>query len=579
MSRKKALLTQRFLILMSVLALLMFICACNEEKSEDDGPPIFQGVDGDLLDASTDGDEDSGSVIPSPDGDSILSDADIDTITADGDDKEFEQAGGSYCQSEVYCPPGSHCDPDRHICLGECDPVYPDCPNRQVCKPIVSGESAGRGYGVCVLPYSGKNEGEDCSDGSFCAPSMVCGQSGRCELICAPQGFDNCEEGLECVHNSDLGFGSCAFCTAVDDCRLGETCDEGYCIPGGECAFSIDCELGEACFQGRCIEGCGSNIDCLPGICSFDDHYCYADICEEDCTANNLCCSRLSCGPCCSPSCEAWESCQYDPRCYPKLYCCVDASDCRERPPGYCGPVPCNPLTGACGGVCPSSCNWGYECGSWTDYECRPKPPLPCQLAGMDCEQDPCMICNGENLGEGGQCVATEDCGMNFLPEGFSCMPDPFFALECGWGLTCCKGSSGMYTCCPTDECRPGFGCIGGLEPDGDAEPYSCRECDLMLGEWTAQNIEACNPAPPWSSLLLDRDIIYDCYFLLYHDAMEWDYHLANLRNCDNQALWTSEGDVNHVECVLFWDNSSKNFVYNCESRDGPSCQVTYLKQ
>lgn len=126
MSSKNALFPHLFRILMPVLVSLVLVYACNEEELEDKGPPIYPGIDGDDTYIQTDGDEDNGFLIPPADGDRIVSDADFDPIVADGDGEEFELPDGIYCQSEVYCPPGTHCDPVRHICLSECNPVYPD---------------------------------------------------------------------------------------------------------------------------------------------------------------------------------------------------------------------------------------------------------------------------------------------------------------------------------------------------------------------------------------------------------------------------------------------------------------------
>jgi len=102
------------------------------------------------------------------------------------------------------------------------------------------------------------------------------------------------------------------------------------------------------------------------------------------------------------PGLPAFQNCAFDPRCYPEMFCCVDQTDCREKPQGYCGSLPCDRLTGTCGGACLASCDWGYECGRETGYVCRAKAVMTCPLAGMNCEQEPCMECNGETLAKRG---------------------------------------------------------------------------------------------------------------------------------------------------------------------------------
>jgi len=499
-----------------------------------------------------------------------------DDAASDGD---IEGNVNSTCQTESDCEGQTHCDTETNLCRPACDPYYPQCADDESCRILTEGELAGAGIGICVAIWSGAGEGAICIENSDCAPGLLCGYTAQCERICDPDSEDDnvCDYRVNCTAHAEYGVGTCAFCMGDEQCGA-LVCENGYCVEEWECHQSQDCGVsGQGCFHGQCENGCTSNGECPPGgACQTDSAYCYGDVCAEDCNAEGKCCNRHECGPCCAEECAIGETCAYDPRCYPDLFCCVEPVDCREKPEGYCGAYPCSLDNGACGGACPVTCNWGYGCGLWSEYDCKPLLPEPCSMVGMNCEEEfACMMCNGETLGESGQCVATEDCPISKLDEGMSCYIDPFFSLECQAGQTCCLGKDGYYTCCSQEKCVNGLGCI--KPGDIPSAPYICPECDRLSGDWVLESEEGDCP-DIWQKLVLKRDESYDCFFVLYHDSAIWENRLVDLMNCDSQALIFDETNGDYSECVLFLDGLNDSLKYHCKGSGG-SCYVNYKKQ
>jgi len=197
-------------------------------------------------------------------------------------------------------------------------------------------------------------------------------------------------------------------------------------------------------------------------------------------------------------------------------------------------------------------------------------------MVGMNCEGAfACMMCNGETLGESGQCVATEDCPISKLDEEMSCYNDPLFSLECQNGHTCCLGEDGYYICCPQEKCVPGRGCVepGYIPP----APYMCPECDRFSGDWTIASEEGDCPEK-WQSLVIRRDEEYDCFFVVYHDSAVWANRIVDIMNCDSQVLLFDGPNGGYSECVLFLDGISESLEYHCKSED-VSCRIAYIKE
>ncbi len=527
--------------------------ACYRTSGEDGfacDPGEPHAPDGDR---NPDGDDDIDS---NPDGD------------MDVDDTEIVDLPEGYCQSEVYCPQETHCDPETHFCVPACDPYAPNCPDDLVCRVLTRGELAGSGAATCVEAYEGAAVGESCGGDTACLPDLLCGNAGRCETICDPDARGECLEGLECKKSNTYGVGTCWYCSQDYDCSGNLRCVDGFCKLGAACTDSADCPAQEACFHGYCQPGC-EQTGCDQGTCDTETGYCRANICENACE-NGECCNRDTCGPCCQESCAAPSVCDYDPECYPDSHCCVDRIDCREMPLGYCQGIPCDPLTGTCRGVCPLSCPWGYECGSWTDFECRPGPVESCEF-GDTCSTA-CSLCDSNPFGgTSDQCVVTAQnmCGLACLDFGLACTATAGY-LGCCPGMVCCPGS-GKTVCCPQNHCQPGLGCDTD-DPDGDeVEPYTCPECNDMVGTWCKNPEDTC--PVEHETLIVQRDNYYPCWFILYHDSTSWQNLLEELGTCESQII-NRHTQTGYDECILFWDEENSRFVSNCMGDS--HCQAEY---
>lgn len=497
---------------------------------------------------------------------------DGDGSSTDGDDTDVEPPTGPPCTESARCPPETLCDPLRGQCLPSCNPSYASCENGWVCRLITEGEHAGRGKGVCDAPWQGNTAGQSCASHGDCAPRLLCGRAGRCEAICVPGGFENCPEGVACVENASLGVASCAWCRTSTDCPAGRLCHDGRCLEDVECRHSRECDGELACVHGRCTRAlCRTNADCEVGTCDPQGGFCHANQCENDCSREGLCCWRHSCGPCCPTDCPAPFVCAPDASCYPSLRCCTEQPDCRMMPRGFCGGERCSATSGACGGACLETCQWGYECGRHTAYRCRPSSPVSCEYVGMTCRNDSCMECNGERLGDPGWCVATESCGLSALPEGFTCDPDPLFSLECARGLACCRRPEGGHTCCPPARCHPGYGCLE-ENPEEEPPPYTCPGCDSLLGEWVRDNQDC--PAP-WDRLFVSRNPNYGCELDIRHSTDDWQHHLTSLRHCERQVV-QDVVQTPYEGCILFWDADAHRFAFHCEAAHA-SCRTLFI--
>lgn len=134
-------------------------------------------------------------------------------------------SGGRICDLETRtcelpcgagCPTGQTCTPDN-TCQATCDLSFP-CPGGQVCTAGVCGPA-------CVTetdcgPLETCQLGEcvpsgACNLDTDCSPSEMCGQFNTC--IARPTSFDTAAGAFTCS-------GAC-------DCKLGELCSAGHCLP------------------------------------------------------------------------------------------------------------------------------------------------------------------------------------------------------------------------------------------------------------------------------------------------------------------------------------------------------------
>lgn len=164
-------------------------------------------------------------------------------------------------------------------------------------------------------------------------------------------------------------------CLTITDCRDGEACLDGVCVPqsGGDagpdatlsCAderdpctngsFAQCCDADEVCAGGRCQADCGELVLC-GGACCEAGQECLDGACVAECedasrrcgAADELCCTEAQAclGNACvmlGAECTVTEECELDELCEPGLGRCVPRTAvevCEFRPPvGEFNPV------------------------------------------------------------------------------------------------------------------------------------------------------------------------------------------------------------------------------------------------
>ena len=232
---------------------------------------------------------------------------------------------GADCSTGGECQSGI-CFAGR--CSQSCDWLNPaSCPAGHYC----SGEATGActAGGVCVPGSAGAGAmGAACSAATDCQ-SLYCA-SGVCSTPCTPGGAVGCGDGFACQLGAAPGCGSCQrsgslgdpcdvnedctsrLCATVDgDTYCTEVCGEGTCPTGFTCRGDGEVAV---CVpdEGRLGDGCGSNADCLGGICASDGDDSY---CTRLCGATEPCPGRFDCVATDDPS----------------------VSVCRPQPGGGCG--------------------------------------------------------------------------------------------------------------------------------------------------------------------------------------------------------------------------------------------------
>ncbi|WP_236605605.1 matrixin family metalloprotease [Sandaracinus amylolyticus] len=213
---------------------------------------------------------------------------------------------GADCGASTECQSGL-CFAGR--CSQSCDWLSPtSCPGGWYC----SGEATGScgAAGVCVQGTAGSRAiGEACGAATECA-SLYCA-NGRCSTPCAPGGASGCAEGFACQVGAVSGCGSCqrsgslgdpcevetdctsrlcamlegdSFCT--DRCGEGAPCPSGFsCLAAGETSVCVP-------DTGGLGSECGTNADCLGGICAVEDEESY---CTRICNLGAPCPDGFSC--------------------------------------------------------------------------------------------------------------------------------------------------------------------------------------------------------------------------------------------------------------------------------------------
>jgi hypothetical protein len=129
---------------------------------------------------------------------------------------------------------------------------------------------------------------EECDDAVFCNGEELCVWSDNEEASICIAGTDPCEEGEDCLEETEECV-SDAECETDDDCADELFCNGDETCDGGECAPGTDpCEDDEFCDEGleQCLfePECETDDDCAIGqICTVSGKICIND---PDCVLN-----------------------------------------------------------------------------------------------------------------------------------------------------------------------------------------------------------------------------------------------------------------------------------------------------
>lgn len=339
----------------------------------------------------------SGGCIPSfrPNGTACATDADqcTDDICNGGTCTHPTKIDGSVCSDGDMCTQTDTCQ--QGVCEGD---------NRVVCAivdPCAGAGACDPTTGECSL--GGINEGDSCSDGNPCTTQDRC-VSGVCtpryNVVCPP--ISQCHTAGTC----DPSDGTCStpiktngtVCNDQDKCTIGETCQEGECIPGSE----VECTALDQCHDiGTCNPSTGACSNPLKEAGAACDD-------GQDCTHS--------------------DSCSITGYCNGTTYSCYDAKSCTDD---------------LCDGI--GGCNHPVKTG-WCLIEetCRVdgsvNPSTPCLICDFDRDADAWTNNDGQACSDSNQCTSGDIC------EGGACVGSAYSCNDNLW--------------CTSDSCDGVGGCI-----------------------------------------------------------------------------------------------------------------------
>lgn len=377
--------------------------------------------------------------------------------------------GGCSCPSD-----GFRCSVDACV-NGECQHVWPDCPEPDACTTGSCDETTGNcdpssfcGSGTCC---SGENnwcvpaEATDCCEGKW--PNPWCEGN---KPHCCSNNFTCCASEADCCHN---------------DCK--EACDVNCCEDGwhdGPCCGTTGCRSWQVCCNGQC---CGTSPcvrgECLINLCVSvavcdDGNQCTNDYCDiEDCGAYTC--------PDPTPNSHQCEDdgnvCTYDycvesecihPNKPDDFSCASDGNDCTRD---VCRGGVCSHLPWPDGTSCQSDSN------GCTDDHCVggscAHPARPDETACSDGDS-----CTGPDLCYGGICIGEmcpgPCCSGNCCDVGEDCCGNSCCLPENCCDETCCSaldaGQAAAITCC-SNPCDP--------SPCNDDNVCTKDTCSVVNGE------------------------------------------------------------------------------------------------
>ena len=318
---------------------------------------------------------------------------------------------GERCSSLIRCERGLACAGTKTsgVCLPECDPVSPKCPNGEKCQVQGTGQSACVCNRDSECPEGLKCIGrmcagtrkvsESCTKDKDCGPRLICARrpeqsSTRCLYQCKFQ----CLFGENCLASKDRG-GVC-FCYKSSECK-GGSCVNGTCKItrklGQECTDYPTCESGTSCapVEGGavkyCLPSCSSSKDCMGGepcqsaggqkVCMCKEH--------DDCPGNFQCIQGLCSGP---PRCSNNQFCPFA-----QMHCV--RPDGGSSGPGFCFPE-CKDKSECNNTPCLNASPRGKSCVCLKDSQCS---------NGQKCKGHKCIS----------PCSSDSDCSNGYCNKGF----------------------------------------------------------------------------------------------------------------------------------------------------------------
>jgi hypothetical protein len=393
------------------------------------------------------------------------------------------------CNTHNDCPPGTACDPAKHLCGASCAGGLA-CSNGGCCDGV-----------SCV---SGTDDGACGLDGGACArcgdTTPVCSSG-----VCAPCGPDAgacasgtcCNGAGACVDYSNTTCGSpggaCVDCTADPATPV--------CLPSGKCGCNTeaDCPIGSACNQGLCSVKCSSTSPCHGGCCSGTK--CAAGDDYAECPTGQTLCAGC---PASFPACVAVNGSH--------VCGCLKDRDCQF---GINSGDACDPQTHQCTSSCGANAPCDFSCCTATvNGTCNTNniTDSSCGSYGL------CADCSTSSLGR--VCKGGNGCGCNSssdCPGGAPCVSNGFYTLcatpcdaqhpcssgccsaptngtcQMGFDNAACAAGGAVCQDCTTDPTTPTCVVLVGSNLCGCTEAFQCpagQACDLGTHACTT----ACGP-------------------------------------------------------------------------------------
>jgi hypothetical protein len=254
---------------------------------------------------------------------------------------------------------------------------------------ILSGESACKTASNCSSPTPHCQSGKcvRCTESKHCSGATPRCHNGVCVAAL------RCSKDSECKAGEECDNGKCVpiLCTATSSCEEPLVCKDGKCTL--ECTQSSQCSANEECKANRCVpKTCGNHTDCTPPLrckdgtcqieCVIDEQCPTGKFCDNGvCTVDFTCSKKADCGVgevCSQGSCS--RPCVGDGVC-PSGSECSDGICVRTR-------LPCPSNATNVKGICVKKlCTSGADCGGMNCVQGKCEPWCQSDLHCPDGEQ------------------------------------------------------------------------------------------------------------------------------------------------------------------------------------------------